>query len=281
LRGRAGRQGDPGHTQFYVSMEDNLMRMFATDYIKNMMQRFGLAEDEPIKNKIITRSLESAQSKIEGLHFDARKHVLEFDSVINKHRTAIYEKRHKILLAEKEILESETTEIIARGGEEVAKNISDRKEILGEQEWNIILRRMLLQSIDTFWVEHLENMDYVRSSVNLRAYGQRDPLIEYKKEALRLYKNMIEGIYEQIIKTIPNIGEGAFREAEEKLKQKIKNVQIIGGKSDASAGQVKQPGITIEKVGRNDKVTLIKDGNEIEVKFKKAEQYLQDGWKIK
>ena len=99
LRGRSGRQGDPGETQFFVSLEDNLMRVFAADTIKNLMGRFGIPEDEPIQNSLVTRALESAQTKIEGFNFDARKHVLEFDNVLDKQRRAIYERRRKILQA--------------------------------------------------------------------------------------------------------------------------------------------------------------------------------------
>jgi preprotein translocase subunit SecA len=279
LRGRAGRQGDPGHTQFYVSMEDNLMRIFASDGVKNMMKKFGLPEDQPIQNGMITRALESAQSKIEGFNFDARKHILEFDSVINKHRVSIYAKRHKILSGDKEILETEIAEIIARGGDEIAKTITDKKEILGETEWHNILRRMLLQTIDTFWVDHLETMSYVLQSVNLRAYGQRDPLIEYQKEALHLYKSMLEGVYTQIIKIIPNVGEGAFKKEEDKLKVSIKKIQEVGVSEKEDSAST--PIVNDDKIGRNAKVVLVKDDDEIEVKYKKAQEYLAEGWEIK
>jgi preprotein translocase subunit SecA len=279
LRGRAGRQGDPGHTGFYVSMDDNLMRVFASDNIKKMMGRFGIPEDQPIQNKIITRALENAQTKIEGFNFDARKHLLEYDSVINKHRTAIYDRRHKILLGDEETLQEETEEIIKRGDDSLEKTIEDKKELLGKEEWKKILRRMLLQSIDNFWVDHLELMNYIRSSVNLRAYGQRDPLIEYKKEALMLYRNMVEGVYEQIARTIPNIGEGAFKQEEDKIKQEVKKIQESA--SAKEKGGNKAPGNAEEKIGRNEKVVLVKDDDEIELKYKKAEKYLNEGWKIK
>ncbi|MBI1974270.1 MAG: preprotein translocase subunit SecA [Candidatus Zambryskibacteria bacterium] len=164
LRGRSGRQGDPGETQFFVSLEDSLMRIFAVDAIKNMMGRFNIPEDEPIENKLITNALEKAQEKIEGFNFDARKHVLEFDDVLNFQRKIIYERRRKILM----------------------------------EEENEIIRRINLQTIDLFWVDHLEMMDYLRSSVNLRAYGQREPLVEYKKEGLRFFRNMEESIAKQV-----------------------------------------------------------------------------------
>lgn len=281
LRGRAGRQGDPGETQFFVSMQDTLMRVFAPASMQNIMKRLGLPEDQPIQNKMISRSLESAQTKIEGFHFDSRKQILEYDSVLSTQRDSVYDRRRSILLLEPETLEKETQEIIKRGGEKTEKEIEEKKETLGEEEWNKVLKRLLLQTIDTYWIEHLETMDYTRSSVNLRAYGQRDPLIEYKKEALRLYKDMQENIYDQVISVIPNINSGAFKKEQERLKENAKKAQIISGKNDSSdAGSPKQI-ITEDKIGRNEKVIIIKDGEEKEMKYKKAEPYIKDGWQIK
>lgn len=280
LRGRSGRQGDPGHTQFFVSLEDSLMRIFASDTVKNLMEKMGLSEDQPIQNSMITRSLESAQTKIEGFNFDARKHLLEFDSVINIHRASIYERRRALLLGEERQIEEELAKIIEHGGEEIQKSIEEKKDLLGKEEWYNVFRRMFLQSIDTFWVEHLETMDYLRSSVNLRAYGQRDPLIEYKKESLILFRNMQNGIYEQLIRMIPNVGEGAFKKEEERLKENIKKVQLVGGKN-TSENKISSPLKEEEKIGRNEKVILVKDDDEIEIKYKKAESYLAEGWKIK
>jgi preprotein translocase subunit SecA len=280
LRGRSGRQGDPGETQFFVSLDDSLMRIFAPPSLKTMMARLGLPEDEPIQNRMISRSLESAQTKIEGFHFDSRKHLLEFDSVLNTQRTAIYEKRRKILLGNRETLDAEVVEIINRGGDVISKMIEEKKQALGEEEWYKTLKRVVLQSIDTFWVDHLETMDYTRSSVNLRAYGQRDPLVEYRKEALRLFKEMKEAVYEQIINVLPNLGAGAFLKAEQKLRESVKLAQITSGGKDEDS-KTPKPGHAEQKIGRNDKVTLIKDGKEIEVKFKKADEYMSDGWKIK
>ncbi len=280
LRGRSGRQGDPGETQFFVSLDDSLMRIFASPSLKSMMARLGLPEDEPIQNRMISRSLENAQTKIEGFHFDSRKHLLEFDSVLNTQRTSIYEKRRKILLGDKEALDAEVVEIINHGGDAISKIIEEKKQTLGEEEWYKTLKRVVLQSIDTFWVDHLETMDYTRSSVNLRAYGQRDPLVEYRKEALRLFKEMKVAVYEQIVNVLPNIGAGAFLKAEQKLRESVKMAQITsGGKDDDS--KISSPGHAEQKIGRNDKVILIKDDKEIEVKFKKADEYLNDGWKIK
>ncbi len=278
LRGRSGRQGDPGRTQFFVSMEDSLMRIFASDTVKKMMERLGLPEDQPIQNRMITRALENAQMKIEGFNFDSRKHLLEFDSVVNVHRTSIYSRRLGILLGDEETIQNEANEIILRGGDKIAEQMKEKENMLGVEEWKNIFRRMLLQSIDTFWVEHLETMNYLRSSVNLRAYGQRDPLIEYKREALILFKNMKEAVYNQVIRMIPNVGQGAFQKEEERLKETVKNAKLVSGKTNPD--EVTNPIPAGEKIGRNEKVTIEKDGQKMEIKFKKAESYLADGWKV-
>ncbi len=211
LRGRSGRQGDPGETQFFVSMEDHIMRVFAADTVKNMMGRLGIPEDEPIQNSLISRSLESAQSKIEGLNFDARKHVLEYDDVLNFQRKTFYERRRKILLGGiTEVLSYFDTIITPKKTEagiqemlpEIKQKIDERRRSMSKEEFAKNLKNITLQTFDMFWVEHLETMDYLRSSVNLRAYGQRDPLVEYKKEGLRLFKQMEESIESSIIQSV-------------------------------------------------------------------------------
>ncbi|HEY4528070.1 MAG TPA: preprotein translocase subunit SecA, partial [Candidatus Paceibacterota bacterium] len=178
LRGRSGRQGDPGETRFFVSLEDELMRIFGSERVKNMMGKLGIAEDEPIEAKLVSKAIESAQEKIEGFNFDARKHVLEYDDVMNKQRKAIYDRRKKILFASAGGIKEIAKENLAEGASE---------EILKGKEPDL-LRQLLLQTIDLLWIEHLEAMEYMRSSVRLRAYGQRDPLIEYKNEAIQLFR---------------------------------------------------------------------------------------------
>jgi preprotein translocase subunit SecA len=194
LRGRSGRQGDPGETQFFVSLEDNLMRIFATDAIKGMMGRFNIPEDEPIENRLITNSLEKAQERIEGFNFDARKHVLEFDDVLNYQRNIVYSRRRKILLGEKEELVAFFDEILSILPEEKKAPFEEKRAELDKPEFLEIFRRVILGTQDMFWMDHLEAMDYLRSSVNLRAYGQRDPLVEYKREGLRLFKSMEDAV---------------------------------------------------------------------------------------
>lgn len=228
LRGRSGRQGDPGETQFFVSLEDTLMRVFGGDRLKGMMTKLGVPDDEPIENSFITRSIEQAQEKIEGFNFDARKHVLEFDDVLNYQRKTFYERRNRVLVGEplvaREYIQSIITKILGEASGEVRgealsgeseernRSITELRAKLTENDtpefadsFNSALRQVVLQTMDMYWVEHLEVMDYMRSSVNLRAYGQRDPLTEYKREGLRLFKEMEGSTESQIIRIIPQI----------------------------------------------------------------------------
>jgi preprotein translocase subunit SecA len=201
LRGRAGRQGDPGETQFYVSLEDDLMRIFGAERIKTMMGRFGIPEDQPIENRFINRALENAQTKIEGFHFDARKHTLEYDDVMNHQRNTIYARRKEMLLGDKEHVKN-TLETIIAGNSEFSQVVEEKITAYGEEPFYDTTRRIILYVTDALWVEHLETMEYTRSAVNLRAYGQREPLIEYKKEALRLFKEMEDSFKEQVMNLI-------------------------------------------------------------------------------
>ena len=270
LRGRSGRQGDPGETQFFVSMEDTLMRVFASDVVKNMMGRLGIPEDEAVQNRVITKSLESAQEKIEGFNFDSRQHVLKYDNVLNFQRKIVYERRRKILFGKNEDIENSLINIldeIYRGPvsgeiedefgtrENMEKIIAEKRELLGDEEFFAVLRRLMLQTIDTLWVEHLEIMDYLRSSVNLRAYGQRDPLVEYKREGLEKFKEMQWIINEKILHFIPNMGVGAFVREQQQLQATREQAKSIAEKEGSEREGFAQKPIVkteAEKVGRNE-----------------------------
>src|SRR5262249_32730140 len=155
--------------------------------IKTMMGRFGIPEDEPIQNSMVSRALETAQTKIEGFNFDARKHVLEYDNVLDKQRRAVYERRRKILTGKDDAIAALLLELA--GESEEARALLEKKEgELGQDAFLTQARALMLQTLDLLWVEHLESMEYLRGSVNLRAYGQRDPLVEYRKEGMRIYK---------------------------------------------------------------------------------------------
>lgn len=247
LRGRSGRQGDPGASQFFVSLEDDLMRVFGSDRIKGMMGRFGIPEDMPIENRLVSKTLEGAQEKIEGFHFDARKHTLEYDDVMNHQRKVVYERRQKMLEASREAID-ETLIDISNGNTELDKVIATKKSELGDSVFYETVRRIALYTNDTLWMEHLEAMDYLRSSVNLRAYGQREPIVEYKKEGLRMFKEMETAFKDQVITLIQSININQAKASEnvveaEEEKQFVTNSSKVEG-SPKSVGD--------DKVGRND-----------------------------
>jgi preprotein translocase subunit SecA len=204
LRGRSGRQGDVGETQFFVSLEDELMRVFGSTNIKNMMGRFGIPEDEPVDSKLVSRALEGAQEKIEGFHFDTRKHTLQYDDVLNHQRKSIYDKRRKILFHDKEYFEELMNSVIAYKPES-ASLIETKKKEYGEEVFMNVVSMMALQVIDMLWMDHLDQMEHMRSSVNLRSYGQRDPLVEYKKEGLRMFRGLEQTMLHDLSLFIENI----------------------------------------------------------------------------
>ncbi len=208
LRGRSGRQGDTGETQFYVSLEDDLMRIFGSDRIKTMMGKFGIPEDEPITSRIVSNALEGAQEKIEGFHFDARKQTLQYDDVLNQQRKAVYNMRAKILSGDEGVTDLILNRIKnnPETGEANIKLIEEKEKIAGT-EFRPAVRAVLLQIYDIIWMDHLEQMEYLRSSVGLRAYGQRDPLVEYKKEGLHMYKELDHKVDSLLLNFITHIGE--------------------------------------------------------------------------
>ncbi len=243
LRGRSGRQGDPGGTQFYVSLEDDLMRVFGAEKIKTMMGRFGIPEDMPIENRFIGKSLESAQAKIEGFHFDSRKNTLEYDDVMNHQRQAIYTRRQKMLSADKVEIETLLTSI-AEQKEGFDKIVEEKRSKIGDEGFVETVRRIALYTTDALWMEHLEAMDYLRSSVNLRAYGQREPIVEYKKEGLLLFKAMEQEFKEQVYSLVGTISAEAQRASaidvsmpKEKLITSHTEPSELGGKKDNEVGR--------------------------------------------
>jgi preprotein translocase subunit SecA len=272
LRGRSGRQGDPGETQFFVSMEDKLMRIFASSPVKAMMAKLGLAEDEAIENKMITKSLENAQTRIEGMNFDARKTILEYDSVINRQRLGVYARRKTVLLGTQEEIDSLVNELFLEDTDLQGK-LSAQKEELGEEQYYAYLKRILLHHTDVLWVEHLETMDYTRASVALRGVGQRDPMIEYKKEGKRLFEEMNEAYKSRVYESLEAFGQPEFL-AKEKAHQKSVDA------AKRATGEKSQPVVAQKTYERNDKVIVVKGSERQEVKYKKALQMLAEGWHI-
>ncbi len=198
LRGRSGRQGDPGSTRFYVSFDDPLMRIFGGEKMKSLLSRVSLPDDEPIESKMITNSIERSQKKVEGHYFDARRQTLEYDQVLNRHRTRVYTLRFGILSGGEDVLE-DWFKVASPLDEKYQPLWEEKKESLGEEKFYTSARFAILNAIDISWIGHLEQMKHALGSVSLRSYGQKEPIVEYKHEASRLYS-----IFEQ------NIVKNAF-----------------------------------------------------------------------
>jgi len=280
LRGRAGRQGDRGETQFFVSMEDNLMRVFGGDRVRNLMGTFGIPEDQPIEMKMLSKTLESAQTRIEGFHFDARKQILAYDDVLNQQRMVVYKRRHNLLVNDEKEIDNvllEVKDVDTDGGVAIEAKIAE----LGQETFRNLFRRLALQMIDTLWVEHLEVMSYTRSSVNLRAYGQRDPLIEYRKEGVRLFKEMQAVILHRIAEILPKVQPVMIEREEATMKKKAEAAQAAAGGTTGGNGGSNQPVTAKSTHGRNDQVTITDGQSTQTLKYKKAEELLASGaWKL-
>jgi preprotein translocase subunit SecA len=253
LRGRAGRQGDPGSSRFYLSLEDDLMRIFARDWVSNLLQRLGMEEGVPIESRMITRQIENAQKAVEGQNFEARKHLLEYDDVMNKQREAVYGLRRRLLegLDQKDLIVEDYVSgilaeilerhcppkaheadwdlkalkdaIIARFGVDVyaaglkpeqmnrqelgdaifekLKERYDAKEaLIGAQAMRYHERMIMLSVIDAQWKDHLLSMDHLKEGINLRGYGQHDPLVEYKRESFDMFEEMMQRFQEETVR---------------------------------------------------------------------------------
>lgn len=231
LRGRAGRQGDPGSSQFYVSMDDDLMRIFGGDRMKNLMNTLRLPDDVPIEHSMISRSIESAQKKVEGHNFDIRKHLVEYDDVANKHRQAIYSKRRKIL--EGGNIHQEILDLM---DDEARTEYQKKYESIGKETMDNVERLVNLRSIDTMWIEHLNAMDLLREGIGLRGYGQRDPLVEYKAESYALFQRLLGNINAQVVEILlkADISPAPRQLAVE--AQPIRAMQMRGADEQMAAG---------------------------------------------
>lgn len=209
LRGRAGRQGDPGASRFYVAMDDNLMRIFGGERIASLMDRFNLPDDVPIENPMVGRSIEGAQQKVEGHNFDIRKHLVEYDDVINKQREIIYKRRRRLLEVGDEKTDTGEVSLESELVTKAEKIVSDwdafetefekKKNLLTGRAFNDFLQYIFLTTIDQFWMDHIDALDELRMGIGLRGYGQREPLVEFKNEAYRMFERLIETIDYEIV----------------------------------------------------------------------------------
>lgn len=244
LRGRSGRQGDPGATVFYVSMEDDLMRIFGGDRLKNMMDRLGLPEDQPITHGLISRSIESAQKKVEGHNFDIRKHLVEYDDVMNKHREVIYRKRLKILMLEqagengtspfieKTWLHDELTGLMT---EEERENYDKKAQQYTLELVQQVERQIYLTTIDYYWREHLNQMEELRTGIGLHAYGQTDPLVQYKRQGYELFERLLATIEAEVIQSILRM---EITEAPQLAQEQPQNLVFQGADESLAGGGI-------------------------------------------
>jgi len=236
LRGRSGRQGDPGSSQFFVSLEDDLLRIFGGDRIKSLMGYLKIPEDQPIEANLISGVIEQSQAKIEGMNFDLRKHILEYDDVMNKHRETIYKKRKEMLEIANWKLKIEN---LLKTPEE-KKALEEKVKELGVN-FNQAAKFISLRTLDMLWMKHLEEMEALRDSVRLRAYGQRDPLVEYKSEGHKMFQRLLSTVESTIAKTVLKVSLA-------EQPQQPQPVEVSGARN--------KPGLPAEarkaKVGRND-----------------------------
>lgn len=303
LRGRSGRQGDPGASRFYLSVEDELMRKFAAERIGSLMDRLGLPEDQPINHPLISRSIETAQRQVESQNFETRKYVLKYDDVMNTQRQVIYEQRQRILRGEDlhdhslGLVEEVITRTIAGHcddenpdnwdlgtletelrtlypmsvdfstfdrdtlvAEELTETVvedaiqayQEREDELGAETLRELERQVLLDIIDNRWKDHLYEMDYLREGINLRAFAQRDPLVEYQREGFDMFQTMIEGLKDDFVRYIYHLRvmtEEERHEHEMAHSRRWLAAVAAGGDSD---GRNHTPVSVGDKVGRND-----------------------------
>ncbi len=255
LRGRAGRQGDVGETQFYVSLDDPIMKIFGGDRIKSIVSTLGLGDDEAIQNKMISKQLEGAQTKVEGFHFDGRKSILDYDNVLSYQRDTVYERRQKILFDDTEVIAEIESDILKV--DEFSEKIQAKKNEFTTEQFSEVFKRISLYVTDMLWMQHLQVMDYTRQSVNLRSYGQRDPLVEYKKEGLRLYQEMGDAFTHKVAELLAHI-----------------EIQPQAQQSESIESDTPQ-------IGNTDSIQITKSGEVRRIKKKKLQTYLDAGWEIK
>ena len=294
LRGRAGRQGDPGSSRFYLSLEDDLMRLFGSDNIASIMDKLGMEEDDPIEHSLITRSIEQAQKKVEARNFDIRKHVLEYDDVMNQQREIIYGQRRQILMGEsmRENIFPMIEKIVSRGMELYAnekvypeewdyaglieynegffaphgrlkkdeldklsreelyeelmalttESYDAREAMFGSENMRELEKVIMLKVVDAKWMDHLDAMDMLREGIGLRAYGQKNPLIEYKIEAYDMFQAMIDTIQEDIVRYVYHVN--IVSQPEDRLQQ--------AHEEHGEEAATQAPIVNKETIGRND-----------------------------
>ena len=309
LRGRSGRQGDAGESRFYISLEDDLIRIFAGDTLKRNMQRFGMEEDEIIESKFVSKTIERAQEKVEKNNFEIRKHLLEYDDVLNQQRLVIYQYRRDVLDGEQQIYDLIRDFIVKVVQDLFARFVPQQRSLKPDVAENIIQtlvkltgldneqfrqagidfrnsdkmkkdlinfllekydlyrnqvntdiiqqaeKWLMLETVDQAWKQHMLNLDALKEGVGLRGWGQKNPLIEYKREAFAMFKDMLEQIRQEVVHHIFHLNLEQFnqRELEQKREEELDQINLVASGQAEGAEKSKQPVQREEpKVGRND-----------------------------
>jgi preprotein translocase subunit SecA len=233
LRGRAGRQGDPGFSEFYISMEDDLMRIFGGERMKNLMNRLGLPDDQPVEHSLISKSIETAQRRVEGHNFDIRKNLVEYDDVMNKQREVLYRKRRAILEYDQGSKQTWIHDGILEKMTDEEKAELDRKlKNIPEDIYMYAEKRIYMSVIDQFWVEHLNTMEQLRDSIGLRGYGQVDPLVAYKQESYTLFTRLLNSIEDEVINILNKV---EFTQAPASPPSPLKDIKYEGAQEEDSS----------------------------------------------
>jgi len=295
LRGRSGRQGDPGTSRFYLSLEDDLMRIFGSERISRLMGRLGMDESQPIEHRLVTKAIENAQKRVEAHNFDIRKHLLEYDDVMNKQRTEIYSFRRDILAGaglRDKVLEmaqdvlgeilylycpedrhpeewdikglkdalyrefsitphievGDIDELSQRLYDEIRQAYDNKERQIGLETMRYLEKVIALQVVDSQWKDHLLRIDHLKEGIGLRGYAQRDPLVEYKREAFEAFSEMSGRIASEIVSRLFNVQVAKEEEVEKKITLKPPRMQY--GRGDG--GERPQPVVRERKIGRND-----------------------------
>jgi preprotein translocase subunit SecA len=309
LRGRSGRQGDPGSSRFYLSLEDDLLRIFGSERISNIMDRFGIEEEQPIEHRMVTRAIENAQRRVEAHNFEIRKHLLEYDNVMNQQREVIYTQRREVLAGQdmkesvKEMIEEQSEGIVDLFADEKAhpedwdfkglqdavyeqfsfswtppsieedgltqgrlkerviakaEEVYEKKEREFEAPMLRYLEKMImLQAIDHHWKDHLLAVDQLKEGIGLRGYGQKNPLIEYQKEAYQMFLEMMDRIKKDTLQKLFTVQIAREQDAKELKVERRQNFVLSRGAAPQAGGQTEAgKGVTVrrdgKKVGRND-----------------------------
>ena len=256
LRGRAGRQGDPGETRFYISLEDDLMRLFGGERVTNMMERLNIDEDTPIEQKILTRAIEQAQTTVESRNFQARKSVLEYDDVMNKQREIIYDllrqveglyfPKFTVRFTEEELKEKTAADVTEAFTAAAAAYYEQKEQAFTSPVMREVERVVLLRVVDEYWMDHIDAMADLRQGIRLRAYAQTDPIIAYKKESLDMFEEMISAIQSETVRRLYSV---RIKKDEEIKRERVAKAT---GESVGGDGTVKKQPRRVQKIGRND-----------------------------